>query len=89
MPAPRRVRDSGPPVSDRSLGSLLAGRPICPAGGFTAAHGYPLLSLSPGPTLRVALDSVLYLVLIALFSLGVATAVRDSAAAIGTVLGVL
>jgi ABC-2 type transport system permease protein len=70
-------------------GSLLAGRLILPANGFTAAHGYQLLSLSHGPTLRAAVGSVLYLILIALFSLGIATAVRESAFAIGTVLGLL
>jgi ABC-2 type transport system permease protein len=70
-------------------GSLLAGRLILPANGFTAAHGYQLLSLSDGPTLRAAVGSVLYLILIALFSLGIATAVRESAVAIGAVLGVL
>lgn len=70
-------------------GSLLIGRLILPGNGFTAIHGYPLLSLSQGPTLRAAIGSVLYLALIALFSLGVATAVRESAAAIGTVLAML
>ena len=39
--------------------------------------------------LRAAAGSVLYLALIALLSLGAATAVRDSAAAIGIVLGLL
>ncbi len=39
--------------------------------------------------LRAAIGSVLYLALIALLSLGVATALRDSATAIGTVLGLL
>jgi ABC-2 type transport system permease protein len=68
-------------------GSLLAGRIILPGHGFTAARGFPLLSLANGPTLRAAAGSVLYLVLIALLSLGVATAVRDSAVAIGAVLG--
>ncbi len=70
-------------------GSLLAGRLILPANGFTAAHGYSLLSLTHGPTLRAAVGSVLYLVLTALFSLGIATAVREPAAAIGTVLALL
>jgi ABC-2 type transport system permease protein len=70
-------------------GSLLAGRLILPANGFTAAHGYPLLSLSHGPTLRAAVGSVMYLVLIALFSLGIATAVRESAGATGAALGLL
>ena len=71
------------------LGSLLAGRLLLPAGGFTAAHGYPLLSLGHGPTLRAAFGSVLYLALIGLLSLGIATAVREPAVAIGLVLGLL
>jgi ABC-2 type transport system permease protein len=70
-------------------GSLLAGRVILPGHGFTAARGFPLLSLADGPTLRAAAGSVLYLVLIALLSLGIATVIRDSAAAIGVVLGLL
>ncbi len=70
-------------------GSLLAGRIILPGHGFTAARGFPLLSLGDGPVLRAAAGSVLYLGLIALLSLGTATAVRDSAVAIGIVLGLL
>ncbi len=71
------------------LGSVLAGRLILPGSGFTAAHGYPMLSLADGPVLRAAAGSVLYLALIALLSLGVATAMRDSTTAIGVVLGLL
>jgi ABC-2 type transport system permease protein len=71
------------------LGSLLAGRLILAANGFTPTHGYPALSLANGPTLRAAAGSVLYLVLVALLSLGVATAVREAATAIGVVLGLL
>ena len=70
-------------------GSLLAGRLILPGHGFTAAHGFAPLSLADGPVLRAAAGSVLYLALIALLSLGAATAVRDSAVAIGIVLGLL
>ena len=70
-------------------GSLLAGRLILPGHGFTAARGFPLLSLADGPVLRAAAGSVLYLALIALLSLGVATVVRDPAVAIGIVLGLL
>jgi ABC-2 type transport system permease protein len=69
------------------LGSVLAGRLILPGHGFTAAEGYPPLSLSDGPTLRAAVGSVLYLALIALLSVGIATLARDSAGAIGIVLG--
>jgi ABC-2 type transport system permease protein len=71
------------------LGSLLAGRLILPGHGFISAHGLAPLSLADGPVLRAAAGSVLYLTLIALLSLGTATAVRDSAAAIGVVLGLL
>ncbi|GAA4618797.1 ABC transporter permease subunit [Actinoallomurus liliacearum] len=65
------------------LGSLLAGWLILPGPGHQA------LSLADGPTLRAVLGTVLYLILIALLSLGIATAVRDSATGIGVVLGLL
>ncbi|HST86155.1 MAG TPA: ABC transporter permease subunit [Kineosporiaceae bacterium] len=71
------------------FGSLLAGWIILPGNGFTEDHGYQMLSLADGPLLRAGIGSVCYLILIALLSLGVATAVRDSAAAIGVVLGLL
>jgi ABC-2 type transport system permease protein len=70
-------------------GCLLAGREMLPGNGFTAARGFALLSLAHGPTLRAAVGSVLYLALVGLLSLGVAVMVRDSAAAIGTVLGLI
>jgi ABC-2 type transport system permease protein len=71
------------------LGSVLAGRLVLPGRGFTIAHGYPPLSLADATALRAAGGSVLYLALIALLSLGIATLVRDSAAAIGIILGLL
>jgi ABC-2 type transport system permease protein len=71
------------------LGALLAGRLILPGNGFVAANGHPALSLGDGPTLRATVGSMLYLVLIALLSLGTATIVRDAAAAIGVVLALL
>jgi ABC-2 type transport system permease protein len=71
------------------LGSVLAGRLILPGHGFTAGHGYLLLSPGDGPVLRASIGSVLYLALIGLLSLGAAAAVRDTATAIGTVLGLL
>jgi ABC-2 type transport system permease protein len=71
------------------LGSLLAGRLILPGRGFTAAHGYAPISLTDGSTFRAAVGSVLYLALIALLSLGVATMIRESAIGVGTVLGLL
>jgi ABC-2 type transport system permease protein len=71
------------------LASVLAGRLILSGHGFTPAHGYELLSLDSPTVLRAAAGSVLYLALVALLSLGVATAVRDSAVAIGIVLSLL
>ena len=69
------------------LGSLVVGALLQPdrAGG-AREHG---MTLGDALTLRAAAGSVLYLALIALFSLGVATIVRSSAAAIGIVLGLL
>jgi ABC-2 type transport system permease protein len=66
-------------------GAALAGRLILPGHGFTPAHGYA--SLTSATDVRAAIGAVLYLTLVALLSLGVAAAVRDSAAAIGLVLG--
>ena len=71
------------------LGSVLAGRYILPGNGFTRAHGFLPLSLGDGPVLRAASGSVLYLALIALLSLGLATALRDSGASIAVLLGLL
>jgi len=71
------------------LGSLLAGRLILPGHGYTPANGYPVLSLADGTVLRAAAGTMLYLALIALLSLGIATTVRDAAVAIGVVLGLL
>jgi ABC-2 type transport system permease protein len=72
-----------------AAGSVLAGRLILPGHGLTAARGFPTLSLADGPVLRAAAGSALYLALIGLLALGAATIVRDPAAAIGVVLGLL
>jgi len=72
-----------------AAGSLLAGWLILPGHGFTRAHGFAPLTLADGPVLRATAGSVLYLALIGLLSLGAVTAVRDSAVAIGIVLGLL
>jgi len=71
------------------LGSLLAGRLLLPGNGFTAGHGRPAPSLADGQTMRAVIGTILYVVLVALLSLGIATVVRDAAVAIGAVLGVL
>jgi ABC-2 type transport system permease protein len=72
-----------------TAGAVLAARYILPGNGFTGAYHSETLSLAAGSTLRAAGGSVLYLALIALFSLGLATALRDSAAAIAVMLGLL
>jgi ABC-2 type transport system permease protein len=71
------------------LGSLAAGWIFLPRNGFTEASGFRLPSLSEGPTVRAAVGTVLYLVLVALLSLGVATMVREAAVACGLVLALL
>jgi ABC-2 type transport system permease protein len=65
-------------------GSLVVGRLLLPGSG-----GHPPYDLTDASTLRAAAGSVLYLALIALLGLGLATAVRDSGAATGSVLGLL
>jgi ABC-2 type transport system permease protein len=72
-----------------TAGCLAAGRIMLPSDGLNPAHGYALVSITHGPTLRAAAGSVIYLALIALLSLGVATAIRDTAVSIGAVLGLL
>jgi len=71
------------------VGSVLAGRILLPGGGFTLDNGFPPVSLTDPATLRAAAGTVLYLALIGLLSVGVATIVRSSTAAVGIVLGVL
>jgi ABC-2 type transport system permease protein len=71
------------------VGSTLLGQVVLPNKGFTPANGYVSVALSHASMLRAASGSVLYLMLIALLSLGVATAVRDSAVGVGVVLGLL
>ena len=63
--------------------SLLAGRWLLPG------NGLPPLDFDTGAVLRAATGTVLYLILIALLSLGIATVARDSATAIGAVLALL
>jgi ABC-2 type transport system permease protein len=72
-----------------SLGSWLTGRILLPASGFTVANGVHLAALTDGPTARAVFGSVAYLVLVGLLSLGLATLVRDSTAALGLMLGIL
>lgn len=71
------------------LGSLLAGRALLAGNGFTGAEGHPGLALTDDSTLRAGAGTVLYLGLVGLLSLGVATALRQAAAAVTTVMAVL
>jgi ABC-2 type transport system permease protein len=71
------------------VGSLVAGRLFLPHNGFTHAADFVPLAGYYGPTVRAAVGSVLYLALVGLFSLGVATAVRDSGVAITVMLGLI
>jgi ABC-2 type transport system permease protein len=71
------------------LASVLAGQLLLDGHGIDPAHGYATLSLADGTVLRAAAGSALYLTLIALLGLGLATAIRDSAVSIGVVLGLL
>jgi len=68
---------------------LVIGRQVLPQHGLNRTNGYALISPCAGPTLRAALGTAVYLALVALLSLGIATMIRDTAVPTGTVLGVL
>jgi len=70
-------------------GCLIAGRLLLPHAGLNPAHGYPLIALDHPATLRAAAGTVIYLILIALLSLGIATITRETAVSIGAVFGLL
>jgi ABC-2 type transport system permease protein len=72
-----------------AAGCLIAGRLLLPDAGLNPAHGYALISLDHAPTLRAAAGTVIYLILIGLLALGVATIIRDTAASIGAVFALL
>jgi ABC-2 type transport system permease protein len=65
------------------LGCVAAGRAVLPGNGIAAP------SLDDGATLRASVGSVLYLVLVGLLALGVAAAIRDSAASAAAVFALL
>jgi ABC-2 type transport system permease protein len=70
-------------------GCLVIGRVMLPADGLDRAHGYALVSIGSAPTVRAAAGTVIYLALIALLSLGVATLTRDTAVSIGALVALL
>jgi len=72
-----------------SFAAFLVAQPILHANGYVAANGYPALSLADGGALRAVTGSAVYLMLIALLSLGVGAILRHTAAAITTVLALM
>jgi ABC-2 type transport system permease protein len=72
-----------------TVGSLVAGRWILDSNEFVLAPGAPAFSLTAAPTVRAAVGTVCYLVLVAVLTLGVATLVRDAAAGVVSTLSLL
>jgi ABC-2 type transport system permease protein len=72
-----------------AVGCLIAGRLLLPDAGLNPAHGYALISLAHAATLRAAAGTVIYLSLIGLLALGVATIIRDTAVSIGALFALL
>jgi ABC-2 type transport system permease protein len=70
-------------------GSLLAGRTTLPGNGFTAAHGFPALSLADDLTRRAAIGTVLYLALISVLGAGLGLLLRDAGGAVTATLALL
>lgn len=62
--------------------SLVTGRLMLPSNEFA-------ISLTDGSTVRSAASSIVHVALIGLISLGLATAARDSAIAVGSALGLI
>jgi ABC-2 type transport system permease protein len=69
--------------------SLVAGRFVLPGNGFTAARGFPALSLADDLTRRAAVGTVLYLGLIALLGAGLGLLLRDTGGALTAALALL
>jgi ABC-2 type transport system permease protein len=70
-------------------GSLAAGRTMLPGNGFTAAHGFPALSLADDLTRRAAIGTVLYIGLVTLLGAGLGLLLRDTAGAVTAALALL
>jgi ABC-2 type transport system permease protein len=71
------------------VGALVTARIVLPQRGFTPAAGYSRLSVSDNLTQRAAAGTIMYLVLLALLSAGVALLVRDTGGAIVLILSLL
>ncbi len=70
-------------------GSLTAGRTMLPGNGFTAAHGFPALSLADDLTRRAAIGTVIYVGLVTLLGAGLGLVLRDTAGALTAALALL
>lgn len=72
-----------------TLGCLVGARAVLPGHGFTAAAGYPPLSLADEPTRRAFLGTVLYYGLVALLGLGLGVLLRHTGGTIAAALALL
>jgi ABC-2 type transport system permease protein len=72
-----------------TVGAFYAGQAILRGNGFVDDNGYPAASLADGQTLRTVAIAAAYLVVLAVLSLAAAAILRDTAAAISVLLGVL
>jgi len=72
-----------------TVGALVAGRTVLAHGDFVAASGTPLPPLADATTVRAGAGTVVYLALVAVLAVGAATVLRDAAAALVAVLGLL
>jgi ABC-2 type transport system permease protein len=71
------------------LSSILVGRAVLTAHGFTAATGHTQQSLGDHAAQRAAYGTVIYLVLVGLLSLGIAAVLRHTASAVVSVTTLL
>ena len=72
-----------------ALAAFWIGQAILHAKGYTSENGYPPASLGDGDTLRRVAVAAAYPMILAVLSLGIAAIVRNTAAAISVILGVL
>jgi ABC-2 type transport system permease protein len=72
-----------------SIACFLVGQWFLSGNGFVYENGYPAASLADGETFRAVSGSAVYLVALAVFSLGVGAILRHTAGAITAVLAVV
>jgi hypothetical protein len=72
-----------------TVACFFSGREILQSNGFTYENGYPTPSLVEGTTFRVVGGTVVCLVLLAIFALGVGAVLRHTAGAITVVLAAI